>query len=633
MNGHLRTLAFASILSLGLWGCDSADQSEVVAPIAEEPTAERVWDLTDLYATPDDWQAAFDEARDQITALPDLQEGFGDSAADLADRLEQSSAVLKEVARLYVYASLKHDEDQRIAENQERMSLARNLYTNYGSAVSWMQPAILRIGAGAVNAYIATEPRLAPFDHYLQDVLRGADHTLGDEAESVLAAASLVFDSPNQIYELLVNADVPWPTVTLSTGEEVLLNQAGYGYYRQAPNREDRKLVFDTFWPVWEEFQDSLGAILGTEVNANTTVARLRNYDSALEMQLSADNIPTEVYETLVEEVNAALPTLHRYFLLRGRMLGVEQMHYYDIYPPLVELDTHFSLDESRDITLEALQPLGEVYGSHLAAVTASDWIHAYPTEGKRSGAYMNGSAYDVHPYVLLNHQDDYNSLSTYAHEIGHAVHTLLAAEAQPFEKADYSTFTAEIASIINEIVLEEYMIAHSETDQEKLYYLGSALESMRGTFFRQTMFAEFEQSIHEAVENGEAMSGSRMTQIYGDLLKRYHGDAEGVLLIDDVYANEWAYIPHFYYDFYVYQYSTSMAGAAWFAERLLAGDTQVRDNFVEVLKAGGSDYPTEILMQAGLDMRSPEPYRATVRRMNDIMDRIEAILDNNPDA
>lgn len=633
MNGHLRTLAFASILSLGLWGCDSADQSEVVAPIAEEPTAERVWDLTDLYATPEDWRAMFDTVQEQITVLPELQDGFGDSAANLADRLEQTSSVLKEVARLYIYASLRNDENQTIAESQERLNLSMSMYSNYGSAVSWMQPAILRIGRGAVEAYIATEPRLEPFDHYLLDTLREAPHTLGDEAESVLAAAGLVFDSPNQIYELLVNADVPWPTVTLSTGEEARLDQAGYAFYRQAPNREDRKLVFDTFWSVWNEYQDSLGAILATEVNANTTVARLRHYDSFLHMQMATENIPTEIYDTLVAEVNSALPTLHRYFLLRGRMLGVEQMHYYDIYPPLVELETHFSFDETRDITLDVLSPMGETYGSHLERVANSDWIHAYPAPGKRSGAYMSGGAYDVHPYLLLNHFDDYNSLSTYAHEIGHAVHSLLANEAQPFEKADYSLFIAEMASIINEIVLEEHMIAQAETDEAKLFYLGQALESIRGTFFRQTMFAEFEQSIHETVEQGEVLTGSRMTQMYGDILKRYHGHDDGVLLIDDVYTMEWAYIPHFYYDFYVYQYATSMAGAAWFAERFLAGDTQVRDNFVEVLSAGGSDYPHEILMRAGLDMRSPEPYRATVRRMNDIMDRIEAILDNNPDA
>ena len=427
---------------------------------------------------------------------------------------------------------------------------------------------------------------------------------------------------------MLVNADVPWPTVELSTGEEVLLNQSGYAFHRAAPNREDRILIFNTFWEMWQEYLDSIGLILGTEVNANVAVAELRNYESALQMQLAQENIPTQVYDTLVAEVNSGLTTLHRYFTLRGRMLGLEQMHYYDIYPPLVELDLEFDIDKSRDITLTALAPLGEEYVGPMEAVANSDWLHVYPQPGKRSGAYMQGSAYDVHPYVLLNHRDDFTSMSTYAHELGHAVHSMLANAAQPFQKANYSIFIAEIASQINEILLEEYMIANATTDEEKLFYLGYSLESMRGSFYRQTMFSEFEQAIHERVESGQPLSGDSMTSIYADLLKRYHGHDEGILEIDETYAAEWAYIPHFYSNFYVYQYSTSIAGAAWFAERLLAGDEGVQQDFIELLQAGGSDYPYELLRNAGLDMASPEPYRAAIRRMDSVMDRIEAILE-----
>lgn len=547
----------------------------------------------------------------------------------MAKALERISATYKEVVRLHVYASLRHDEDQTIGAGQERLGLARNMLTRYQSAVSWVEPEVLDIGADKVERFIETEPRLAPFDHYLKDILRNAEHTLGDEAESALAEVSNVLNSSSEIYQLLANADIPWPTIELENGEEAELDQSGYTKYRQVSNRADRKAVFDAFWQSWHDYRDSIGAMLANEVNSNVAQARVRNYDSALAMQLDEENIPTAVYDTLVEEVNDALPTLHRYFELRGRMLGVDQMRYYDIYPPLVEMDRQFSLAESRDITLEALEPLGPVYGRHLQRVADSDWIHGYPAKGKRSGAYMSGGAYDVHPYLLLNHNDDFSSLSTYAHEIGHAVHTLLTNEHQPFFKADYSTFIAEIASIVNEILLEEYMIANAETDQEKLFYLGHALESMRGTFYRQTMFAEFEQRLHEEVEAGEALTGERMTAIYGDILKRYHGHDQGVLKIDDLYANEWAYIPHFYYDFYVYQYSTSIAGAAWFAEGLLNGDKEVREALIEMLSAGGSDYPHDLLMEAGLDMRSPEPYRAAVRRMNDIMDRIETILED----
>lgn len=621
---RVSVVGFAFFLS----SCGTVSSQDSDTSITEE-RAQIAWDLSDLYASPEDWQQAYEDVLTQISALPQYQGTLGRSPNSLAFALTRISEVQKEAIRVYIYTSLKSDEDQRVAESQEMLSQSRAMFSEYSQAVSWVAPEIISIGEETIRAYMRADSRLDPFDFYLEDLLANAEHTLGDEAEAVLAAVGIVLGSPNNIYELLVNADVPWPTIELSTGEEVFLNQAGYSRHRAAPNREDRILVFNTFWSMWQEYLDSIGLILATEVNANVAIARVRNYDNVLQMQLAEENIPTQVYETLVEEVNNSLPTLHRYFELRGEMLGLDQMHYYDIYPPLIELDLVFDIETSRDITLAALTPLGEEYTGPMEAVANSDWLHVYPQPGKRSGAYMNGAAYDVHPYVLLNHNDDFNSMSTYAHELGHAVHTLLTTAQQPFEKSDYSTFIAEIASIINEILLEEYMIANAKTDEERLYYLGFALESMRGSFYRQTMFSEFEHSIHQAVEAGEPLSGERMNEIYGDLLKRYHGHDEGVLLIDDTYAAEWAYIPHFYYDFYVYQYSTSIAGAAWFAERLLAGDEAVQQAFIELLQSGGSDYPYELLRAAGLDMASPEPYRAAVRRMDSVMDRIESILQN----
>jgi len=614
------TAAVLAGLSLAL----SSAQAQQPEPI--------VWDLTDLYPSEKAWSKAYDRTEKKIDALERFRGRLGEGAAAMADALTAMSDAGKETARLYVYAGLKNDENQAVAASQERLGEARALYVGFSEATSWIQPEVLEIGEARVEEFLALEPRLAPFDFYLRDILSNAPHTLGAEAEGVLAAAGAVLTSPSEIYELLVNADIPWPTITLSTGEEAFLNQAGYAKHRGAPNREDRKAVFDAFWGAWGEYLDSIGMVLNTEVSANVFLAKARNYDGVLSMQLSEEQIPTEVYRTLVEEVNASLPTLHRYFELRGRMLGVDEMRYYDIYPPLVELDKTFNLETSATLTRAALEPLGPDYSTELERALAADWAHVYPAKGKRSGAYMNGSAYDVHPYVLLNHNDDFNSLSTFAHEWGHAVHTMLANKAQPFEKAQYSTFTAEIASIINEILLEEHMIANAETTEEKLYYLGYALEAMRGSFYRQVMFSEFEAEIHEAVENGEALTGARMSEMYGELLRRYHGHDRGVLKIDDAYAAEWAYVPHFYYDFYVYQYATSVAGAAWFAERLMAEDGEAaRDRFIEVLRAGGSAYPYEILKTAGLDMAEPEPYRAAVRRMDDIMDRIEALLDETP--
>ncbi len=595
--------------------------------VAEDQPKQVVWDLTEIYANNEAWETAYDKVRADIATLPEFKGTLGKSPKSLAKALDAIFGVQKEAVRVYVYTSLNHDTDQRSEDNQERFAKANSLFTEFGEALSWMDPEILALGSKKVEKFIKKEPGLTPYDYYLRSVVKSGEHLLDEKGESLLASASAVLGSPNEIYELLVNADVKWPEVTLSTGETVTLNQAGYSRYRSLANRDDRKLVFDTFWQTWHDYRDSIGKILGTEVQANIFTAKARNYDSVLQKELDQENLPEGVYRTLIAEVNKSLPVLHRYFKLRGEILGIDQMRYYDIYPPLVELDTEFGLKESKDITLTVLKPLGEDYYEKLETALNSNWAHAYPQPGKRSGAYMNGSVYDVHPYVLLNHNDDYNGLSTYAHEWGHAVHSMLANEAQPYLKADYSTFTAEIASIINEILLEEYLIERAETKEEKLFYLGQALESVRGTFYRQAMFAEFELKIHETAEAGEPLTGAKLSDIYGDLLKKYHGHDEGVLLIDDVYTNEWAYIPHFYYKFYVFQYSTSMAGASWFAEQLLAGDTKVRDSFIDVLKAGGSDDAYKILKTAGLDMAKPEPYQATARRMTDIMDRIEALL------
>lgn len=605
---------------------------EVVAE-APAPAPERepiVWDLTDLYETPDAWEAAYTETQGRIEALAAYKGTLGKSAKHMAAVYQETSDVAKDAVRVYTYASLSHDEDQRDPVTQERFGKAQNLFQTFGEATSWMDPEILSIGEKKVTGFIRNEPALADFKFSIYDTLRNAPHTLDDKGEALLAQAGLALSQPNQIYSLYANASIPWPSLTLADGTEVKLNQAGYSRYRGAANRDDRKAVFDTFWAAWKQYENGMGATLNAQVQSAIFRAKARDFDSVLQRNMFDDALPPEIYTQLVTQVNDALPVFHRYLKLRGRMLGVEDLRYYDIYPPIIEADTGtFDIERSKEITFEALKPFGEEYLGLLREGLDQQWMHAYPQEGKESGAYMSGSAYDVHPYVLLNHNDDYNSLSTFAHEWGHAVHTLLAKSEQPFVNAGYSTFIAEMASTINEILLEEYMVENAQTKEEKLYYLGYALESLRGTFYRQTMFGEFELAIHEAAERGEPLTGAKLTEIYGDLLRKYHGEAEGVMTIDDAYTVEWAFIPHFYYEFYVYQYATSVSGAAWFAEQFLGGDEQVRDNFINVLKAGGSDHPHNILLnEAGLDMTKPEAYQAVVRRMNDIMDRMEALLD-----
>ncbi len=594
-----------------------------------DSTEKYEWDLTDLYKNTEEWKAALDAVTIRINNIPELKGTLGKNPKQMEKVLSEISNTYKEGARIYVYASLSRDEDQRDAKTQERFGLARQMYSNFVEAISWVSPEILIVGEKKIHKYLKKNSDLEKFRFYLEDTLRQAPHTLDDKTEQLMASAGLVLSSAGQIYENYANADIPWPTITLEDGTEAKLTQAGYSRWRSAANRADRKKVFDSFWAAWQQYADGMGATLATEVQSNIFVAKARGFDSVLQQNLFNDGLPPEIYTQLVDQVNAKLPVFHRYLKLRGKLLGVKDLAYYDVYPPIVEADTgDFNLTRSKEITFEALKPFGSTYLDLLEYGLKQDWMHSHPQEGKTSGAYMNGSAYDVHPYVLLNHNDDYQSLSTFAHEWGHAVHSLLSNKNQPWETADYSTFLAEMASTINEILLEEYMIANAKTKEEKLFYLGHALESIRGTLFRQTMFAEFELAMHETAEKGEPLNGPKLTEIYADIIRRYHGHDKGVMKIDDLYTVEWAYIPHFYYDFYVFQYATSISGAAWFAEQFLAGDEKVRDAFIRVLSAGGSDHPHEILLkEAGLDMTNPASYEPVFRRMTSLMDRIEALL------
>ena len=491
-------------------------------------------------------------------------------------------------------------------------------------ATAYVQPEILTVGSSRIAGFLAADPGLAKFSFELKDILRKAPHTLGTEAEGVIAAAGTPLAGAQQIRTQLVNSDMPWPEVTLSTGR-VRLDQAAYTAAREAPARDDRKVVFEAFFSTFDKYKTSLAASLSTQVQSDVFTAKARHYGSAVEAALdAAGGVPVGVYRTLVEETNAGLPALHRYFEIRRKLLSLPDLHYYDIYPPLVRLDETFDLARTRALTLAAVAPLGPDYVELLARSTASPWADYQPRKGKVSGAYMNGDAYDVHPYLLLNLTGNYGSVSTFAHEWGHAMHTLLANKAQPYETAGYSIFTAEIASTMNEQLLADYMFAKARTRQEKLYYLGQLLELLRGTFYRQAMFAEFELSIHEAVEKGQALSGESMNAMYLALLKKYHGPR---VVIDEVVASEWAYVPHFYYDFYVYQYATSIAASAYFYGQVKTGGTKARDNYLGVLRAGGSDYPVEVLKKAGLDMTSPAPYRALVDRFSRTLDQVEALI------
>lgn len=585
------------------------------------------WDLSDIYPSVEAWDLARKNILVQLETIETRKGGLGESASSLLRTLTLISQTSKEAQRVAVYASLNADEDLRVNETQERNQLAELMYARFGEAIAWVRPEIIRFGRTKVEAFIRQEKGLEKFAHMLDDDLRRGEHTLSDESEEILALFAQAEAAPSNIYSMVSNSDIPFPTITLANGESVQVNNQGYGRWRSSENRDDRKEVFDAYWGKWLEYRNSVGLVLNAHIQTQVAMAKARKFDSVLEREFFDDNLPPAVYRTLVEEVNKALPTLHRYFELRGRMLGVEQMHYYDIYPPLVSLERVFDVPTSKVITLDAMSILGGDWVEMQAEAMDERWMHVYPQQGKRSGAYMNGSVYDEHPFLLLNHNDDYDSLSTFAHEWGHAMHTLYAKQEQPFETADYSTFIAEIPSTSLELILQQYMLDNAESIDEQLFYLGSGLESLRGTFFRQTMFAEFELALYETVERGEALSGTRISEIYGDILKRYHGHDQGVVEIDDLYTNEWMFVPHFYYNMYVFQYATSLtAGTALYAKIVDEGQAGV-DNYKNLLRAGGSDYPYNLLKDAGVDMATPEPYQAVIRQMNEIMDEIERLL------
>ena len=411
---------------------------------------------------------------------------------------------------------------------------------------------------------------------------------------------------------------MPRATIKLPDGTEARLDDSGYEQYRQVESRDVRKLVFDEFWGAQKKFEETLGTTLYKAMQRDWVNASVRHYPDSLSAKLDDDKVLVAVYQTLIEQVNSGLPTLHRYLRLRARLLGIPDLHYYDLYSPLVHSDRKYSPEVAEALTIKAVEPLGENYVREMREAFGHRWVDFYPRPHKTSGGYMMGAAYDVHPYLLLNHDDSYESVSTFAHEFGHAMHTRLADEAQPFVNSKYSIFVAEIASTCNEELLLEHMLKVAKSDDERIFYLGSALENLRGTFFRQAMFAEFEHDAHQIVDHGEPLSGAGLTKLYGDLLKRYYGDAQGVVKIDDLYAVEWS--------FYVYQYATSVAASSLFADAIVQKKSGAKERYLELLRAGNSDYPYELVKKAGVDLATPAPYQSLLARMNRIMDQIEAL-------
>ena len=501
--------------------------------------------------------------------------------------------------------------------------------STFSAKAAFIDPELLEMGKAKIDAFLAKEPKLEKYRHNLDDVLRRKSHTGSEKEEKIIADASLMADAPDNIYGIFSNAEFPNPSVTLSDGKTVKLDKAAYTLYRALPNREDRKKVFEAFFGKINEFRATFGTQLYAEVKKDMFYMNARHYTSCVESALDGSNIPVAVYQSLVRNVNNNLGTFHRYLRLRARMMGVDKLHYYDLYGPLVKhVDIDYTYGEAEKLVLASLTPLGEDYIKVARKGFAERWLDVYPTDGKRSGAYSQGGAYDVHPYMLLNYNGKYDDVSTLAHEFGHTMHSYLSNTSQPYSTSHYSIFVAEVASTFNEALLLDYMLKTIKDDDVRLTLLGSYLDGLRGTLFRQTQFAEFELRIHEMAEKGETLTGDVLDTLYMGIAKRYYGHDTGVCIVDDEIKAEWAYIPHFYYNFYVFQYATSLTASGALSEEVLAGDKDATKRYLALLKSGGSDYPIELLKKAGIDMTTSVPFELTMKKMNRAMDEMEKILD-----
>lgn len=591
------------------------------------------WDLGSLFAGEAQWVAAKDALKADIPSLGRWQGRLGESPATLLGAMTEWEKAYRSLERVYVYASAVSDEDTRVARNQQMAQQAAQVYSELQTATAYMRPEILAIGRPTIERFIAEEPRLAQYRMFLDDILRAAPHTLTPPEEKVLARAGLLAQAGGAVHSVFTNADLPYPEVTLSTGEKVRLDASAYGKYRASPVKADRDAVFAAFWGRYGEFTRTLATTLNAHVESHAFNKDVRKFGSSLEAALFEYNIPVSVYQRLIDDVHANLPTLHRYLRLRQKIMGLPSLGYEDLYAPIVErVQFDYTPEQAMALTLDAFAPLGQEYVDVLRKGYASRWVDFMPTTGKRTGAYST-SVYDAQPFQLLNFNGAWDDVSTLAHESGHSMHSYLSAKNQPYATANYSIFVAEVASTLNENLLFHHVLDRTRDDRARLFLLASYLDTMRTTLFRQTLFAEFELRIHEAVERGEPLTGESLSKLYLELLRKYYGHDQGIVNVAEPYGAEWAYIPHFYSNFYVYQYATSLIGGMSLAENIIGKDAvksgraaQGREAYLRLLKAGSSKYPVDLLKDAGVDMTTSQPFDAAMREMNRIMDEIERI-------
>lgn len=594
-------------------------------PKRSELPKELTWDLEDIFATDEEWKKELESLKQDIPKIKAYDGKLADSAQVLSDVLKLQDNLSQRLGKLFTYSHMRNDEDTTNSFYQEMNAKAENVLTLASSSMSYIVPEILSIDEEKLKTFQTENEELALYKQTLDEIARQRAHILSQKEEELLAEASEPMENASQTFGLLNNADLTFPAVKNEDGEEIDLTHGRYIGFLESKDRSVREEAFKTMYDTYGKFKNTFSSTLTGTIKKDNFYAKIRNYDSARHAALDGDNIPEQVYENLVEAVNDKIHLLHRYSALRKKVLELDELHMYDMYTPLVQnVEMKIPYEKAQEYVVNSLAPLGDDYVNIIKEGYQNRWIDVEENKGKRSGAYSSG-AYGTNPYILLNWQDNVNDLFTLAHELGHSVHSYYTRKSQPFRYGNYSIFVAEVASTCNEALLNEYMLNHLEDEKEKLYLLNHFLEGFRGTVFRQTMFAEFEHDIHKRMQEGEALTAEKLTEIYYALNKKYFGDE---VVSDEEIGLEWSRIPHFYYNYYVFQYATGYSAATALANGILTDeDGSAVERYLSFLKAGSSDFPIEVLKKAGVDMTSKQPILEALDVFEEKLEEMEKML------
>ena len=582
------------------------------------------WDLESIFPADDDWERSFQALARRVPELEALQGTLSQSGQALLHVLRVRDDVYEHMETLLVYAALRRDEDTTISKYQGMYDRAMQLNVGISTAASYIDPEILAIPQDILDQFIRDTPGLQLYKQQLHDLNRKRPHMRSTEVEAVLAASGEILDGPDTIFSMIDNADLRLPIIKDEEEKDVQLTKANYLVHMRSTNRRVRKEAFEGLHSTFLKQRNTIATTLSTKVKADIFETRQRGYATNRERALFRDNIPVSVYDNLVQTINEHIPLLNRYLQLRKRVLQLDELHMYDLYVPIVkEAGDKVNYQEACEIVLEGLAPLGEKYVNTLKQAMSDRWIDVYETPGKRSGAY-SGGGYATYPFILLNYQDIRDSMYTLAHELGHSMHSFFTRRHQPFQYGDYTIFVAEVASTLNENLLTDYLLRTTTDPEVRLAILNHALEDIRGTLYRQTMFAEFEQLVHSCAEAGEPLTADNLSELYRGLNQKYYG---GVALIDELIDIEWARIPHFYSSFYVYQYATGISASIALSQQILREGRPAVERYLKFLSSGSSDYSIALLKKAGVDMTSPAPVRQACQQFESYLNQMEELL------